>query len=90
MKQFLSIIFVLGAAVANADPDPELGRELVVSICSACHGTDSAGDIGPDIRGKSRREIKYAVRGFDEMPEIDLTSEEIDALAAYLQSLHMD
>lgn len=87
---FRSLFTILIIAATSTAADPEVGRELVARICSECHGADAAGDIGPDIRGKSRRQIKYAVRGFDEMPTIDLTSDQIDGLAAYLQSLRVD
>ena len=55
--------------------------------CQACHGTDAkGGNLGPNIRGKSAEDIQRALTS-DQMSFINLTNEEIEAVAAYLKYL---
>ena len=55
--------------------------------CQACHGADAkGGNLGPNIRGKSAEDIQRALTS-DQMSFINLTNEEIEALAAYLKYL---
>ena len=58
--------------------------------CAACHGMDAKGDptIGSaDIRGANAERIQGALASVDMMSIIELTDEEIDAVAAYLATL---
>ncbi|MBI4509534.1 MAG: cytochrome c [Deltaproteobacteria bacterium] len=53
--------------------------------CYRCHGEDANGKNGaPRIRGKSRETIANALETVPEMDFLDLTEQEIDAVAAYL------
>lgn len=63
------------------------GQEIYVAQCAECHGADARGDIGSDIRGVARGRLTRALKGFDEMPPIDLGDAEVDALAAWLYQL---
>lgn len=85
----LIIAFLCAAAPACADDAPvgdiALGQEIFGGICIDCHGADATGlDDAADIRGASYARITRATRGFDMMPQIDLTEAERHALAAYL------
>ncbi len=55
--------------------------------CAGCHGADAKGGLGPDVRGKSASEIKSALENVNAMKFIKLSDDEINSLAAYLQSL---
>lgn len=57
--------------------------------CAACHGPEAKGEleIGPYIRGKPRETIADALKTVGEMEFLDLSEEEIDAVAAYLKYL---
>lgn len=55
--------------------------------CSSCHGNDARGDQGPNIRGKTREEIVACLQTVVQMAFLNLTEEEIDAVAAYLAYL---
>jgi hypothetical protein len=57
--------------------------------CASCHGFDGHGTPnGPNIIGLSRQAIAGAMAGgVPDMSDIDLTSNELDAVAAYLDTL---
>jgi mono/diheme cytochrome c family protein len=55
--------------------------------CQYCHGTDAKGLVGPDIREADASKIQFALGKVEAMAFIYLTEEEIQDVAAYLQSL---
>jgi len=55
--------------------------------CASCHGPEARGLIGPNIRGKTASQISSALGHVDAMLFIKLTSEQIEAVAAYLATL---
>ena len=57
--------------------------------CQACHGTDAGGKSGsgPRIVGRPAPAIRAALNRVPQMSHIELTDEEIEAVAAYLWSL---
>jgi mono/diheme cytochrome c family protein len=55
--------------------------------CQACHGRDALGDVGPNIVGKSAETIQTQLDTNEAMQFIILSSEDIEALAAYLDWL---
>lgn len=55
--------------------------------CQVCHGGDAKGGIGPDIRGATVTRISIALSTVEQMAFIKLSIEEVQAVAAYLQSL---
>ncbi len=75
------------------DPEATAGKEVYEKLaggvgCQACHGMDAAGIIGPDIRGKDPVAILAALQSVPDMGFIELTSEQVDQVAAYLRALH--
>jgi len=83
-------ILLLTASATGAEPLSSLqaqGQEVYDGLCADCHGPEGRGDVGTDIRGASVPVVRRAVKGFDEMPEIELTVEELDATVAYLGHL---
>jgi mono/diheme cytochrome c family protein len=74
-------------------PLEEAGKKIYEELaggvgCQACHGMDAAGVIGPDIRGKDPVAILDALKTVPDMGIIELTTEEVDQVAAYLRQLH--
>jgi mono/diheme cytochrome c family protein len=55
--------------------------------CQLCHGRDARGVIGPDIRGATVSRVALAMSTVEQMAFIKLSIEEVQAVAAYLQSL---
>lgn len=55
--------------------------------CQACHGKDARGGKGPNVQGKKADDIRFQLEKNPAMSSIKLSPGEIDALAAYLQSL---
>ena len=82
---------------ALAQGDPEAGREIVRSWCTACHVVDLEGtgaDAGPPLpallAGKQRSADE--IRGWladphPPMPNLKLSRQEIEDILAYLESL---
>ena len=75
----------------------EEGRDFYLSGCSTCHGLDLAGGAGgPSLIGVGASSVIFQVEsgrmplsaGFQQAPRKDVryTREQIDALAAYIQS----
>jgi ubiquinol-cytochrome c reductase cytochrome c subunit len=73
------------------------GRDLFVQRCSTCHGLDGSGDIGPSLIGVGAASADFQLRtGRMPLSEVGarpgrkptpFTSEQINALTAYVASL---
>jgi mono/diheme cytochrome c family protein len=89
MHSLIPLALLIAGASAGWAGDLPSGRVLYVENCAECHGATGEGDDGvaPDIRGANRTALDRALPGFDQMPEFDLTEEEVRALHAYLQAL---
>ncbi len=76
------------------DPQVLLGKIVFEETaggvgCMSCHGEDGSGDFGPDIRGKLSTDILQQLRSNPAMEIISLNDEELAAVAAYLDYLHL-
>lgn len=62
--------------------------------CAACHGIDGrgqgtvSGQTAPNIRGMTRSQVRQALGDVLDMSDIELSSEELMAIVAYLQYLN--
>ncbi|KPP90557.1 MAG: cytochrome c553 [Rhodobacteraceae bacterium HLUCCA08] len=75
------------AAGLTDTPLVEAGRTIFVETCASCHGeTGQSVSIG-DIRGTRLSTLRRVPNGFEQMPPIALTEDEIAAIAAYLAAL---
>ena len=63
------------------------GQTVFEEQCSGCHGEDGVSGNAADIRGVPKKDVKFAIRGVEDMPEIELTPEQIDAVVVYLDYL---
>ncbi len=83
------IAFTSSPAAAQAPDRIARGAEVYAEFCLECHGpTATEGESG-DIRGLGRATLTGAVRsGLGMMPAVPLTTEEISAVAAYLDHLY--
>ena len=93
----VAVATLFGASVGAAE-DTEVGRLLADRYCSDCHfvGSDQVvgSDTAPPFAALAKDEVytedRLAVWLADPhppMPKLDLTSAEIDAIAAYILSL---
>jgi mono/diheme cytochrome c family protein len=73
-------LFSLGERIFESEAGEGVG-------CSACHGADGKGQIGPDIRGKTPDDIRGALGWVDAMGFLRLGKGKIEAVSAYLQWL---
>lgn len=77
----------------SADDQFALGEKIFKEAaaegvgCQYCHGSEGYGDIGPNIRGKSPGDIRFALDSIDAMSFIHLNEEKVEAVATYLQWL---
>ncbi len=76
------------------NPEEQIAQgEIIFTVsaggigCQACHGVGAVGLVGPDIRGRIASQVSGALEGVDAMQFIILTEAEIEAVAAYLQTL---
>ncbi len=80
-------------AVPRASDPVELGKQLFVSKgCAGCHGLDAHGGIiGPSIAGtkaeKLRVKTNVGPKGMPPYAPGALTDQDLNAIAAYLQSM---
>ena len=79
---------------ANGDDDlVELGKDLYFGDagsfggCAVCHGQNAEGLIGPPIVGKRFEDIELQLDTNEAMMGLGLSDDQIEAVAAYLQSL---
>jgi mono/diheme cytochrome c family protein len=80
-----SLVAGLPTAVEEKAP---AGAAIYVSFCSACHGADASGHIGPDIRGDTAADVRDAIARAPLMFGLQTTPEEdINAVGEYLQGL---
>jgi predicted CXXCH cytochrome family protein len=64
------------------------GKAFYVTNCSACHGEDASGHIGPDIRGRTADDVKDAIAGVVMMIGVKQSTEaQIKAVGEYIQGL---
>ncbi len=90
----LAIMVVPSASIAA---DPDAGHDLAVTWCSSCHLVEQESVAVTQARplaaiARDQRWTADALRGFlarphGGMPDLHLTRQEIDNLAAYLDSL---
>lgn len=75
-------------ACAGSDtPLIEAGRSLFSETCQPCHGPTATDGGAGDIRGIGRASVARATRGIEQMPAFDLSEEQIEAIAAFLDTL---
>ncbi len=85
------------ASLAAAAGDPDAGRDLAVTWCSSCHLVEQERTAASQARplaaiAQDRRWTADALRGFlakphGGMPDLYLTRQEIENLAAYVDAL---
>ena len=64
------------------------GKTIYVTSCSACHGEDASGHIGPDIRGKTAEDVEAAIANVVMMIGVKSSTEaQITAVGAYIQGM---
>ena len=64
------------------------GKAFYATTCSACHGADASGHIGPDIRGQTAEDIEAAISRVPMMVGVQASTEaQLHAVGAYIKSL---
>ena len=94
MRRFFLSLALTAATVSPALADTAeqraLGEGLFQANCAVCHGKDGKGvkGAGSDIREAMLRQVRMATGGgYENMPEIALSEDQMEAIVAYLNSL---
>jgi mono/diheme cytochrome c family protein len=90
MKRILAALVVVGlSAPAWAGPPATInGPAIYKKSCASCHGADAKGGTAPAIAGKPTSAIVAVVTSHPPpMNKIELTNDEIAAVARYASSL---
>ncbi|MDZ4134823.1 MAG: cytochrome c [Paracoccaceae bacterium] len=85
--------FAAVADDAGLDPIAAAGKVIFEETaggvgCQTCHGPEAKGDVGPDIRGRTSKDILTQLKNNTNMQFIKLTKDEVDQVATYLLYLH--
>jgi mono/diheme cytochrome c family protein len=80
----------LPASAGAVAPEPSTrgGERLYARHCRSCHGPKADMGRSGDIRDSDCYRIRNATGGIEQMPEVDLSDDEIRAIAAYLAHLN--
>jgi predicted CXXCH cytochrome family protein len=79
---------VAAAEPASAANDQIDGKAFYVTSCSACHGEDASGHIGPDIRGRTAEDVEAAIAKVVMMVGVKSSTEaQINAVGEYIQGM---
>jgi cytochrome c550 len=86
----------VGDTEANLTPEEQAGKQIVMTTCVSCHGSDLKGQVGPNLYQKSKElseaQIEDVIRnGYGRMPspvKMGLVSpDKVSDVAAYIKSL---
>jgi len=85
--------YLAWAETGAYDPDTSAGKAIFQVTaggvgCVLCHAEDGSGDVGPDIRGADPVAIMNALRTVPDMAFIELSDQDIAAVADYMRTLH--
>jgi len=89
VARMLVFVAVLTAGCGGAS-DPPDGAAIFRDRCSACHGAEGLGGMGPALRGQATDDIVKQGRLPQGMPAFDeiLSDAEIDAVVEYANRLN--
>ena len=92
-----SLFTVLLSSSVQAAGDAVFGKELATTWCSACHQMESSrtttdgarpfAAMARDPKATADRLRTFLVKPHGQMPELNLTRQEIENLVAYIESL---
>ena len=96
-NKFVLITICLLVSACSAEPTQELstGKEVYEARCSACHGSNLEGRVGPALDAKSPAAsmpdsywIQTITKGKGSMPAQRLTDTEVTMVIEYIRSKH--
>ena len=94
-NKFVLITICLLVSACSAEPSQELstGKEVYEARCSACHGSNLEGRVGPALDAKSSSAsmpdsywIQTITKGKGSMPAQRLTDKEVELVIEYIKS----
>lgn len=87
IQAYLDYLYTREASTVDpvALPGKRIFEETAGGVgCASCHLEDGTGDVGPNIQGRTAKEIREALGRVEKMAMIELTETEIDQVAEYL------
>ncbi len=93
MKKVLSLFFVLFISCSPTEvTELTSGQEIYTSRCSACHGSDFSGRVGPSLKGDSKAAqmpdsywIQTITKGMGSMPAQRLSENEVTLVIDFIK-----
>ena len=94
MKKIIFLLFVIFISCSSAEVvELTSGEEIYTSRCSACHGSDLSGRVGPSLTADSKAAkmsdsywVQTITKGMGSMPAQRLSDNEVDLVIEYIKS----
>ena len=95
LNKFVILTIFLLVSACSSDPPQELssGKQIYEARCSACHGTNLEGRVGPALDAASPAAlmpdsywIQTITKGKGSMPAQRLTDKEVELVIEYIKS----
>ena len=92
-KNYLLLLIFLISCTQGAPKDFQSGQEVYEARCSACHGPNFEGRVGPSIDSNSESAslpdtywIQTITKGKGSMPAIRLSDEEVQLVIDFIRN----
>ena len=94
MKRIIFLIFVIFTSCTSTEiPELTSGEEVYTARCSACHGSDLSGRVGPSLKADSNAAqmsdsywVQTITKGMGSMPAQRLTDNEVTLVIEFIKS----
>ena len=94
MKKIIFLLFVVFVSCSSGEVvELTSGEEIYTSRCSACHGSDLSGRVGPSLKADSKSAqmsdsywVQTITKGMGSMPAQRLSDNEVDLVIEYIKS----
>jgi mono/diheme cytochrome c family protein len=94
LKKIVSFLFVIFISCTSAEvTELTSGEEIYTSRCSACHGSDLSGRVGPSLKSDSKAAqmpdsywVQTITKGMGSMPAQRLSENEVTLVIDFIKN----
>tara|TARA_B100000902_G_scaffold384412_1_gene424526 strand:+ start:489 stop:779 length:291 start_codon:yes stop_codon:yes gene_type:complete len=94
LKKIIILLFTVFISCTSTEViELTSGEEIYTSRCSACHGSDFSGRVGPSLKADSKAAqmsdsywVQTITKGMGSMPAQRLSDNEVDLVIDYIKS----
>ena len=94
MKKIIFLLFGIFISCSSGEVvELTSGEEIYTSRCSACHGSDLSGRVGPSLKADSKAAqmsdsywVQTITKGMGSMPAQRLSDNEVDLVIEFIKS----